>query len=111
MLGRSCGLVPAGPAWAQVTPESSHDPALDPPGFRWLCPREVARRQGLPEQVSLTGDPAVDWRMVGNALPPVVAGLLERNALSAILLMLLIGTKFCLLLPSLKELISVSPMD
>ena len=65
---------PAGlplPGYAQIV----LDPDMDPPGYRWLRPRELARLQGLPEQVALTGTTAAQWKMIGDALPPVLAGL------------------------------------
>ena len=65
---------PAGlphPWYAQI----AYDVTLAPPGYRWLRPRELARLQGLPEQVALEGVARRDWRAIGDALPPVMAGL------------------------------------
>ena len=52
---------------------NSTDPVLMIKGrYRRFTPREVARIQSFPEDFSLTGSEAAQYRALGNAIPPVM---------------------------------------
>lgn len=52
---------------------NSTDPVLYTKGrYRRFTPREVARIQSFPEDFSLTGSEAAQYRALGNAIPPVM---------------------------------------
>lgn len=52
---------------------NSTDPVLFTDGrYRRFTPREVARIQSFPENFSLTGSEAAQYRALGNAIPPVM---------------------------------------
>lgn len=51
---------------------------LHPKADRGMTPREAARIQGFPDSFKLTGSPASDMRMVGNAVPPPMSQRIAR---------------------------------
>eukprot|EP00969_Alexandrium_andersonii_P160133 7075116-Alexandrium_andersonii.AAC.1 len=69
--GPPTGRLPK-PWYAQVIPAPGRGPA----GFRYWRPRELARLQGIPDTVDLSGDLTTDWRAVGDASPPALAGIM-----------------------------------
>eukprot|EP00969_Alexandrium_andersonii_P093436 4126426-Alexandrium_andersonii.AAC.1 len=40
----------------------------------------MARLQGIPDSMELSGDLATDWRAVGDALPPILAGIMVTRS-------------------------------
>ena len=69
-LTKPCNTV--GSHLAKVSLNST-DPVLMVDGrYRRFTPREVARIQSFPEQFSLVGTEAAQYRALGNAIPPVM---------------------------------------
>lgn len=60
---------------------NSTDPVLMVDGrYRRFTPREVARIQSFPEQFSLVGTETVQYRALGNAIPPVMFWYVAKEA-------------------------------
>jgi DNA (cytosine-5)-methyltransferase 1 len=57
------------------------DPAL---GLRRLSPRECAAIQGFPAGWRFSGNPATQYRLIGNAVPPVVAEAIGASLLKQV---------------------------
>ncbi len=60
------------PWYSQITPFG------DP--FRWLTPRELARLQGIHDSIPVPADRFHAYAAVGDALPPLAAGLFLARA-------------------------------
>jgi DNA (cytosine-5)-methyltransferase 1 len=57
-----------------VTANSQQDWIIDPVfGLRRLCPRECAAIQSFPKSWYFHGSPAVQYKLIGNAVPPALA--------------------------------------
>ena len=57
---------------------NSTDPVLMVNGrYRRFTPREVARIQSFPENFKLVGSEAAQYRALGNAIPPIMFGMLQ----------------------------------
>ena len=64
---------------------NSTDPVLKINGkYRRFLPREVARIQSFPDSFKLFGSDAVQYRALGNAVPPVLMWCLTREVISAL---------------------------
>jgi len=64
---------------------NSTDPVLKINGkYRQFIPREVARIQSFPDHFKLSGSDAVQFRALGNAVPPVVMWHLTKKVIYAL---------------------------
>lgn len=64
---------------------NSTDPVLKIDGkYRRFTPREVARIQSFPENFKLVGSDTVQYRALGNAIPPVLFWHITQSVLSQI---------------------------
>ncbi len=61
--------------YSQITPLGA--------SYRWLTPRELARLQGIPDRIPLPSDRFQAYAAVGDALPPLAAGLFLARAAPA----------------------------
>ena len=50
--------------------------------FRWLTPRELARLQGIPDSIPVPADRFHAYAAIGDALPPLAAGLFLARAVT-----------------------------
>jgi DNA (cytosine-5)-methyltransferase 1 len=65
-----------------ITASSQQDWIDDPEwGIRKLSPRECARLQSFPDDWMITGSKAVQYRLIGNAVPPLLAMKLAQSLL------------------------------
>jgi DNA (cytosine-5)-methyltransferase 1 len=63
-----------------VTASSQQDWVRDPTGgLRRLCPRECAAVQTFPADWAFAGNRAAQYRQIGNAVPPTLAGAIART--------------------------------
>jgi len=63
-----------------VTASSQQDWILDPErGLRRLCPRECAAVQSFPADWRFVGNPAAQYRLIGNAVPPELGRVLGET--------------------------------
>ena len=90
MLFRSCQEVKGTRASAASNwkynggPDRASDAAFSAVGVRRLPWQDCAVLQGFPPGHTFTGNITQNYRMVGNAVPPVLAQLLGRSALEEI---------------------------
>lgn len=64
---------------------NSTDPVLFEDGrYRRYTPREVARIQSFPESYRLSGSEAAQYRMLGNAIPPVMMWYIANDLLKCL---------------------------
>ncbi|MBQ5563082.1 MAG: DNA (cytosine-5-)-methyltransferase [Clostridia bacterium] len=64
---------------------NSTDPVLMVNGrYRRFTPREVARIQSFPEQFSLVGTEAAQYRALGNAIPPVMFWYVAKETIKCV---------------------------
>ena len=77
-VGKPCNTV--GAHLAKVSLNST-DPVLMENGrYRRFTPREVARIQSFPDRFKLIGSEAVQYRALGNAIPPVMFWYVAKAA-------------------------------
>lgn len=69
-ISKPCNTV--GSHLAKVSLNSTDPVLLDGGRYRRFIPREVARIQSFPESFTLTGSDAINYRALGNAIPPVM---------------------------------------
>ena len=64
---------------------NSTDPVLLENGkYRRFTPREVARIQSFPENYELIGSETAQYKMLGNAIPPVMMWYIAENLIDSL---------------------------
>lgn len=64
---------------------NSTDPVLLENGkYRRFTPREVARIQSFPENYELIGSETAQYKMLGNAIPPVMMWYIAKNLIDSL---------------------------
>ena len=66
---------------AKVSLNSTDPVLLEDDKYRRFTPREVARIQSFPEKYKLVGSEGAQYRMLGNAIPPVMMWYLANDLL------------------------------